>query len=185
MKDTERDLQCLTRLQAGDRRALEELYDRYTPLLYALALRILRSAADAEDVVQEVWVQVWKRLATYDPRRGSLAAWLVTVARTRALDKYRSLSSRTKAESKVDPDPVAPPVDPSTSAAHRQLSEKVRGALGQLAPQQRQVLEVAYFDGLSQSEIAERLNAPLGTVKSWTRQALMRLRELLPQEEWV
>ncbi len=185
MKDTERDLQCLTRLQAGDREALEELYDRYTPLLYPLALRILRSAADAEDVVQEVWVQVWKRVATYDPRRGSLAAWLVTVARTRALDKYRSMSSRRKAESKVDPDPVAPAVDPSTSAAHRQLSEKVRGALGQLAPQQRQVLEVAYFEGLSQSEIAERMNAPLGTVKSWTRQALMRLRELLPQEEWV
>ena len=185
MKDPTDDLHCLLRLQAGDSGALAELYDRYTPLLYPVALRILRSASDAEDALQDAWLQVWRRSATYDPRRGSVAAWLLTVARSRALDRYRSLSSRRNAESKVDADAAPPPVDPSTSAAGAQVSERVRAALSQLQPQQRQVLEIAYFEGLSQSEIAKRLEAPLGTVKSWTRQGLARLRDLLPREEWA
>jgi RNA polymerase sigma-70 factor, ECF subfamily len=103
----EQDFQCLQRAQAGDTRSLAELYDRYTPLLYPLALRILRSPADAEDAVQEAWIQVWKRAASYDPKRGTVAAWLLTVVRTRALDRYRSLSSRARAEGKVEADPVA------------------------------------------------------------------------------
>ena len=179
------DLQCLQRAQAGDTRSLSELYDRYTPLLYPVALRILRSSADAEDAVQDAWLQVWKRSASYDPRRGTVAAWLITVIRTRALDRYRSMASRNRAESKVDPEPVTPPEDPTKSAVHVQLSARVREALAQLTPQQRECIEIAYFEGLSQSEIAERLQAPLGTVKSWTRQGLMRLREMMPQEEWV
>lgn len=185
MKDQERDLLCLLRVQSGDTRALAELYDRYTPLLYPVAYRIVRSAADAEDALQEVWLQVWKRAATYDPRRGTVAAWLLTVARSRALDRYRSMSSRRVAEAAVDPEPVLPPVDPGARAAQGQWGERVRAALAELPAQQRQVLEIAYFQGLSQSEIATRLAAPLGTVKSWTRQALARLREVLPEEEWV
>jgi RNA polymerase sigma-70 factor (ECF subfamily) len=185
MRDQERDLLCLLRVQSGDTRALAELYDRYTPLLYPVAYRILRSPADAEDAMQEVWLQVWKRAATYDPRRGAVAAWLLTVARSRALDRYRSMSSRRLAESSVDPEPAMPPADASARAAQGQMSERVRAALAELPPQQRQVLEIAYFQGLSQSEIATRLAAPLGTVKSWTRQALARLREVLPEEEWV
>jgi RNA polymerase sigma-70 factor (ECF subfamily) len=114
-----------------------------------------------------------------------VAAWLLTEARTRALDRYRSLAARGRAESAVDPEAGARPADPSASAANVQLGERVRSALAQLQPQQRQVLEIAYFEGLSQSEIAARLNAPLGTVKSWTRQGLLRLREILPQEEWM
>lgn len=185
MTDPKDDLHCLLRLQAGDAKALREMYDRYTPLLYPVVLRILRSTADAEDALQDAWLQVWKRSATYDPRRGTIAAWLLTVARSRALDRYRSLSSRRNAESKVDPEQTTPPVDPSTNAASAQVGERIRSAMAQLQAQQRQVLEIAYFEGLSQSEIAERLKAPLGTVKSWTRQGLTRLRELLPQEEWV
>jgi RNA polymerase sigma-70 factor (ECF subfamily) len=185
LTDQERDIQCLKGVQAGQSRALAELYDRYTPLLYPLVLRILRSAADAEDALQDAWIQVWKRAATYDPRRGSVAAWLLTVARTRALDRYRSKSARDRAESSVDPEPPSRPADPPVSAFQGQLGERVRHALGTLTPQQREVLETAYFGGLSQSEIADRLGAPLGTVKSWTRQALSKLRELLPQEEWI
>ena len=181
----ELDIQALQRAQAGDIRWLEELFDRYTPLLYPVALRILRSSADAEDVLQETWLQVWKRAATYDPRRGTVAAWLLTVVRSRALDRYRSMGSRARAEAKVDPEPVTPPEDPTRAAAQAQLGERVRNAMAMLTPQQRQALEIAYFEGLSQSEVAERLNTPLGTVKSWTRQGLMRLRELLPQEEWA
>jgi len=181
----ERDVQCLARIKAGDQGALDELYDRYCPLLYPLALRILRSAADAEDAVQQAWVQVWRSAGSYDTRRGTVAAWLLTVTRSRALDLYRSLSSRRRAETAVDPTPSTPPEDPSRSAVRGQLSARVRQALESLQPQVRQVLEIAYFEGLSQSEIAERLNAPLGTVKSWTRQGLVRLRELLPREEWA
>ena len=181
----ELDLQCLQRAQAGETRSLSELYDRYTPLLYPVALRILRSAVDAEDAVQDAWLQVWKRSTSYDPRRGTVAAWLITVVRTRALDRYRSMASRSRAESKVDPEPVTPPEDPTKSAVHVQLSARVREALAKLTPQQRECIEIAYFEGLSQSEIAERLKIPLGTVKSWTRQGLMRLREMMPQEEWA
>ncbi|HTK31398.1 MAG TPA: sigma-70 family RNA polymerase sigma factor [Candidatus Saccharimonadaceae bacterium] len=185
MKDQERDLPCLQRLQGGDEAALAEMYDKYTPLLYPVALRILRSGPDAEDALQDAWLQVWKRSATYDPKRGTVAAWLVTVVRSRALDRYRSVASRRNAEARVDPEPVTPPVDPSAHATSVQVGDRVRKALAELQPQQRQVLEIAYFEGLSQSEIAERLKAPLGTVKSWTRQALNRLKELLPQEEWA
>ena len=172
-------------MQAGDEKALAELYDRYTPLVYPVALRILRSPADAEDVVQQAWLQVWKGAAGYDSRRGTVAAWLLTVARTRALDRYRSVASRRRAEEKVDPEPATPPEDPTASATQRQMSDRVRRAMQGLTPQQRQALEIAYFEGLSQSEVAARMQAPLGTVKSWTRQGLTRLRELLPEEEWV
>ena len=185
MTDQDLDLRCLERLQGGEANALEELFDRYSPLLYSMVLRIVRTPADAEDTVQEVWLQVWKRVATFDPRRGTVAAWLVMLARSRALDRYRSLASRRNAEGRVEAEVEASPDDASTSATQRQLSDRVTQALGQLAPQQRQVIEIAYFEGLSQTEIAARLNAPLGTVKSWTRQGLTKLRELVPQEEWV
>ena len=185
MSQQSRDSECVQRLAAGDTRALEELFDRHNPLLYPVALRILRRSADAEDAVQQAWVQAWRSARSYDPRRGPVAAWLLTLARTRALDLYRSLASRQRAETRVDPESGAPTSDPAGSASRRQVGERVREALATLQPQQRQVLEIAYFEGLSQSEIAERLQTPLGTVKSWTRQGLLRLRELLPQAEWV
>ena len=185
MTDQERDSECLKNVRAGEARALAELYDRYTPLLYSMALRILKTPADAEDAVQDAWVQIWKRAANYDSKRGSVAAWILTVSRTRALDRLRSMTSRGRAESRVDPEPLARPVDPPASTALGQLSERVRKVLGELAPRQRQVLEVAYFEGLSQSEIAQRLGEPLGTVKSWTRQGLMQMRERFPREDWL
>jgi RNA polymerase sigma-70 factor (ECF subfamily) len=185
MSQQDRDVQCLARLAGGDQGALAELYDRYGSLLYPVALRILRRPADAEDAVQQAWLQAWRSASSYDPRRGTVAAWLITIVRTRALDLYRSLSSRRRAESAGDPEPAVAPDTPAADTAHAQLSRKVREALETLAPQQRQVLEIAYFEGLSQSEIAARLQAPLGTVKSWARQGLMRLRQLLPQEEWA
>jgi RNA polymerase sigma-70 factor, ECF subfamily len=185
--EQERDVVCLLRIQTGDTRALGELFDRYTPLLFPFVKRILRSGADAEDTLQDVWIQVWRRSATYDPRRGTVAGWLLTVARSRALDRYRSLSSRRTAETRSETESAPPPAprDPATAAVAGQTGERVREALAQLDPKQRQAIEIAYFDGLSQSEVAARLAVPLGTVKSWTRQGLMRLRELMPAEEWT
>lgn len=185
MKDSDRDRACVERLCAGDTRALEELYDRHSDLLYSLAMRIVGRAAEAEDVLQETWLQAWRSARAYDPARGTVGAWLVMAARSRAIDRVRSEGSRQRAETAAGADPPPPPADPSAEVAHRQLSDRVIAALRQLVPQHRQVLELAYFAGLSQNEVANRLSAPLGTVKSWTRQALLRLSELVPQEEWL
>jgi len=186
MNESERDRRCWDRVAGGDPAALAELYDRYADLLYSLALRIVGSASDAEEVLQDSWLQAWRSARSYDPARGAVGAWLVTIARTRALDRLRSLGSRRRAEGaatvEAAADPPPPASDPATGYARRALRKDVATAITALAPQQRQVVELAYFEGLSQSEIAARLNAPLGTVKSWTRQALLKLRERVPVE---
>lgn len=182
MTDPERDRACIERMCAGDTRALEELYDRYSGLLYSLITRVTGSAADAEDVLQEVWVQVWKKAPSYDPARGNVGAWLVTAARSRAIDRLRSRASRARAETASGAEPLPAVPDASMDAGRSQLQASVGAALAALDTQHRQVLELAFFEGLSHSEIADRLSAPLGTVKSWTRQALQRLRERVPEE---
>ena len=185
MNDQDRDVACIERMRAGDATGLEELYDRHSPMLYSLALRIVGRAADAEEVLQESWLQAWRSAERYDRSRGTVAAWLLTLARSRAIDRFRGLASRQRAETSVEVDPPRGADEPPALAVQRQLHERVSAALATLPPQQRQVLELAYFSGLSQSEIASRLGAPLGTVKSWTRQALLRLRDQVAQEEWA
>lgn len=181
----ERDLASLLHLRAGDQRALEDLFDRYTPLLYPVALRILRSESEAEDIVQETWLQAWRRVEAYDPRRGSVVAWLLTLVRTRAIDAYRARGSRQRATERAQAEGREAPQAPPPAGENVLLHERVKGALGALPEREREALESAYFEGLSQSEIAKRMNAPLGTVKSWTRQGLRKLRDLLPDEEWT
>jgi len=172
-------------MRAGETRALEELYDRHNGLLYSVVLRIVRSPGHAEEVSQESWLQIWRGAGSYNEARGTVGAWLVTVARSRAIDRVRSEGSRARVEEATGADPPPPTEDASANAAHRQMSERVGRALEKIGPQHRQVLELATFAGLPQSEIAERLKVPLGTVKSWTRQALIRLSDLVPQEEWT
>jgi len=184
MNEPDRDRSCLERVRAGDTRALEELYDRHGDLLYSLVMRILRSAADAEEVVQEAWLQAWRKAGSFDPARGTVAAWLITIARNRAIDRLRSEGSRERAQALAGAEPAAPVADASSEVGQRTLAEHMASALAMLERQHREVLELAYFGGLSQTEIATRLGAPLGTVKSWSRQALARLRELVPQGEW-
>jgi len=185
MNDQDRDLSCIERMRAGDTRGLEELYDRHTPMLYSLVLRIVGRAPDAEEVLQEAWLQAWRNADRFDVSRGTVAAWLLTLARSRAIDRIRSLASRQRAEASVEIEPPRGGDEPPARAVQRQLHERVTAALETLTPQQRQVVELAYFSGLSQSEVASKIGAPLGTVKSWTRQALLRLREVVPQEEWA
>lgn len=176
----------MERVRAGDMRALEELYDRYSGLLYSVAHRILGGAEDAEEVLQEAWLQVWNKADSFDPARGAVAAWLLTRVRSRAIDRLRSRASRQRMEEAVATQPPARRSDePPATVEQWQLQQKVVAALDTLGPQQRQVLELAYFAGLSQSDIAARLDAPLGTVKSWTRQGLSSLRGILPKEEWA
>jgi RNA polymerase sigma-70 factor (ECF subfamily) len=184
MTDQDRDAKLMRDMQAGDRGALETLYDHYAPLLLGLAMRILRDRADAEDALQEAWVQVWKRCGSYQASRGSVAAWLVTIARTRALDRYRSRVARQRAE--TGPPVAADAGDPTAhGGAIGHLNARLAGALAALDPRHRRVIEIAYFEGLSQREIAERLEVPLGTVKHWTREGLMTLRAAMPKDAWT
>jgi RNA polymerase sigma-70 factor (ECF subfamily) len=163
--------QLLERLAAGEREALSAFFDRYAGLVNALALRILRDGAEAEDVVQEVFVQVWRQAERFDAARGSAEAWLCTIARSRALDRLRRRAARREEPAEAAPGRSAPP------RAADELA--VRQALLQLPDDQRRPLELAYYEGLSQTEIAARLGAPLGTVKTRMRTALLRLREVL------
>jgi RNA polymerase sigma-70 factor (ECF subfamily) len=162
----------IRRLVSGDAQALCDIYDRYAGLVNALALRILRDAAEAEDVVQEVFVQIWRQASRFDPDRGSPEAWLCTIARTRALDRLRRRTARREEPSEAAPAPVV-------LAPRNEEALAVRKALEVLSSDQRRALELAYYEGLTQSEIATHLGEPLGTIKTRIRTAMIRLRETL------
>jgi RNA polymerase sigma-70 factor (ECF subfamily) len=173
---------------AGDERALGELYDRWSAVARALAFRIVGDRDEAEDVVEETFWQLWRQAERFDASRGSVSTWLATVTRSRALDRRRALERRREerggdAEVALEPAladaPVAsePSVDPSAHAEHAERRALVAAALRELPAEQRQAVQLAYFDGLSQSEIAEQLGQPLGTVKTRMRLAMQKLRE--------
>jgi RNA polymerase sigma-70 factor, ECF subfamily len=174
------DAELFTALKAGQHSALEILYDRYAALVYRLALRILINPQEAEDLTQEIFLNLWRSDA-YKPGRGSLSSYLTTLTRSRAIDRLRSRSSNQKFLERwsLNMSSELPPLTPFESASLEQRSEYVRNALTELPDRQRRVLEMSYFDGLSQSEIAAQLNTPLGTVKSWCRQGLLNLRKNL------
>jgi RNA polymerase sigma-70 factor (ECF subfamily) len=180
----EADRSAVRRLARGDGEALAEIYDRHARLLYSLALRIVRLQADAEDVLQEVFAQVWRQAPRYDASRGTVIGWLVTLTRSRALDRLRRGRARpqaTDAERAAEKLPdSAPGID--LTLVSTQQAEAVRAALEALPENQRVPLELAYYEGLSQSEIAEKLGAPLGTIKTRMRQALLRLREAVAEQ---
>jgi RNA polymerase sigma-70 factor (ECF subfamily) len=165
-------------MAAGDRDAFARFYDRYAPLVFPLVLRIVRDRADAADVIQDVFWEAWRGAAAYDPGRGTPEAWIVMRARTRAIDRVRSVTRRSETFVAPLDEAAATPSSPDAAdrAADRQL---VASALGELSPPQREVIELAYYAGLTQTEIAERLEQPLGTVKTRIRLALTRLRELV------
>jgi RNA polymerase sigma-70 factor (ECF subfamily) len=169
------------RLAAGDRAAFAPFYDRYVSLVYPLVLRIVRDRADAADVLQEVFWEAWQAAATYDPARGTPEAWLLNRARSRAIDRVRSARRRGETfVAPVDEAVAASRVEAVMDPADR-ISDRGRilAALERLPEAQRQALELAYWNGLTQTEIAERLEQPLGTVKTRIRLGLERLRESL------
>jgi RNA polymerase sigma-70 factor (ECF subfamily) len=160
--------------------AAAELYDRYAAQVYALARRIVRNDGDAEDVVQEVFSQAWRTADRYESRRGSVAGWLLMITRTRAIDRIRARQARPEADSDVLPDalPAAAVPQPDLLVAAEEAG-RVREALLALPDSQRTALELAYYEGLTQSEIAARLSEPLGTIKTRMRTALSTLRARL------
>lgn len=172
--------------QIGDRQpaALDALYDRHAPTLLALGRRILGSLADAEEVLQEVFLHVWNHAGRYDSSRSSVSTWLILITRSRAIDRLRTrkVVERTH-ETSVQENPVehASPEGVETVFIHERR-ERVRSELGKLPDEQRQVLEMAFYEGLSQSEIAAKADLPLGTVKTRTLLAMKKLRSALRDE---
>jgi RNA polymerase sigma-70 factor (ECF subfamily) len=173
------DLQMLRAIQQGDEAALADLYDRYRAILFGLILRILHSQPEAEDVLQDVFVQVWQRASSFDEARGKPFTWLVTLARSRAIDRLRALESRGRTAIEAVREAIEKTSDAVGDTFRSEQSRIVGEALAQLPEGQRKVLVLAYFEGLTQSEIAERTDEPLGTVKTRMRSGIIKLRELL------
>ena len=177
---TDGDARLIARLAARDMDAAAELYDRYAGQVLALARRILRNDGDAEEVVQDVFSQAWRTSASYDSSRGSVGGWLLVMARTRAIDRLRARQSRPDTTSEGVPDTLrAPGLMPVEQVLSDEQAARVRSALVALPEPQRQALELAYYEGLTQSEIATRLAEPLGTIKTRIRTAMTTLRERL------
>ena len=170
----------IQRAAARDREAFSQLYDRFSSLVFTLAMRMLRTQSDAEDLLQEVFMQVWRQAANYSQERGSPEAWIINIARSRAIDKLRAIRRRDKSFVLTDDPAGAESPDNVESAAGDSESKlAMNSALANLPEAQRKVLVLAYFDGLSQTEIADRLKEPLGTVKTRIRAGIQRLRNML------
>lgn len=180
------DRACLARIAAGDATAVAALFDRHVRALYSLALRILRDEGDAEDLVQEVFADAWRRAGAYDASRGTVAAWLLMMTRSRAIDRLRARRARPPFDAGSSSDVIAAVASTGSGPADQMLADeearRVRTALEALPLVQRLAIELAYFEGLTQREIAERLDEPLGTIKTRIRLGLTRLRDALAEE---
>jgi RNA polymerase sigma-70 factor (ECF subfamily) len=171
----------LGRIAAGDQNALAALYDESGQLVYSVALRLLGDAADAEEVTMDVYTQVWRNAASYEDSRGTVTTWLITLARSRAIDRMRSRSGRLQNETAF-PETFDLPsggTSPERQSEEAQRRRRVNAALQTLPPEQREVVRLAFFAGLTHSELAARLQQPLGTVKTRLRTGMMKLREQL------
>lgn len=173
------DVDLLKAIARQDETALAELYDRYRVILFGLLVRILNNRQEAEDVLQEVFLQVWRRAADFDETRGRPFTWLVTLARSRGIDRLRSLAARDRVAIAGAREATEQVSDAVADAFRSEQRGLVTTALDQLPEEQRRAITLAYFDGLTQSEIAAKLNAPLGTVKTRMRTGLIKLKELL------
>lgn len=180
------DLQLMDAIAAGDRAAVALLFDRHGAVLLGICRRVLHNADDADDVLAEVFQEVWARAGRYDAGRGGPLTYLVTLARSRSIDHKRRLAARPPLRSDVGADLATRPDGAAGPAQHADAAEqyaRVRAALGTLDADQRAALESAYFDGLTHTEVARRLGKPLGTVKTYIRQGLIRLRTLLRTDQ--
>ena len=185
------DVAILRRMAEGDERALAALFDRWQPLVHAVVLRIVRQRDDVEDVVEEVFWQAWRQADRFEAARGSVQTWLLTIARSRALDRVRSM--KRLREEPLDGDAgdmrgmMASDSDVAMDAESGERRRIVLAAIAELPAEQREALELGYFGGLSQSEIAERTGQPLGTIKTRMRLAMQKMRgrlQLLRDDAW-
>lgn len=181
------DEELMRRLFHKDKRAFEAIFDRYGDLVYSTALRVLRDAHLAQDVSQEIFVRLWRKPESYVAERGRFLTWLISVTRNRAVDEIRSRGRRLRHETASPEEqereiPAGEANDPALNAHLAEQARTVRAALAELPPEQRQVIELAYFGGLTQQEISDRLDQPLGTVKTRIRLGMQKLRAALAPE---
>jgi RNA polymerase sigma-70 factor, ECF subfamily len=187
--DINADLPCLTlsddfelmkRIERQDTASLESLYDRYAPVVSALALRMLHDQGSADELVSDVFLELWRRANRYDPSRGAPIIYILTLARSRAIDRHRTASRSTaQMAPELAADAPSRAANPSEYVVSVENARQVRCALRNLDPAYRQAVELSFFDGLSHTEIAQQLKKPLGTVKTYIRQGLIRLRASL------
>ena len=176
------DSELVQQMKSGDEAAFANFYDRFAPGIFSMIYAILHDQKESEDVLQEAFVQMWKRSATYDPARSSLFTWAVMISRHKAIDRLRSRQRQSQLSEVIasESDILSVPADRADDAlARREERERVRAALAQLGEGQREAIDLAFFGGLTQTEISERLGAPLGTVKARIRRGLLALREVL------
>ena len=180
------ELDLLARITNRERVAFEELYTRYSNILYATAMKFLKEDADAQDVVQDVFIQIWDKAKLYDPAKGKPLTWALTLTRNRSIDRIRAIQRRSRLRDDFEKETVA---DESTGIREAlsgvdasERTQILRDAVARLSPEQRKVIDLAFFGGLTQSEIADRLGEPLGTIKARARRGLMKLKEILGEK---
>jgi RNA polymerase sigma-70 factor, ECF subfamily len=175
------DSALIERMRTGDEAALSTLYDRYAAMLFGMMMRILNDRGAAEEVLQDLFLQLWRNAGQFDASRGSLPAWLMVIGRNRAISRLRGRRDREVLEEEEGDfaGTFASPQNIEDEAARAQMARTVSAALAKLPAEQRQAVELAYFEGMSQSEIASKTGAPLGTVKTRVRTAMQTLRQML------
>ena len=181
-ENQERDVDLLRQIAAGDRAAFAEFYDRHVTLMFSVASKILNDATDAEDVVQEAFVQIWEKAGKFDPKLGKAASWAAILARNKAIDRIRASQRRSRLaeEAGLEFSVAAEVNDTANDAIHgNEKAKLIQSAIIELPMEQRSAIELAYFSGLTQNEISEKLNQPLGTVKARIRRGLLKLRDQL------
>jgi RNA polymerase sigma-70 factor (ECF subfamily) len=180
--DQERDTELLRQIAAGDRVAFAEFYDRHSTLMFSVASKILNNSSEAEDVLQEVFLQIWEKAGKFDPKLGKAASWAAILVRNRAIDRIRASQRRTRlAEEAGAEQAVATGVaDTANEMIHgHEKARLIQSAIVELPAEQRRAIELAYFSGLTQDEISKKLNEPLGTIKARIRRGLLKLRDQL------
>ena len=180
--DLERDVELLRRISSQDRGAFAEFYDRHSLLMFSVASRILNEPSDAEDVMQEAFVQIWEKAKSFDPKLGKAASWAAILVRNKAIDRIRSSQRRTRMAQEAGPELAfaATSTDSANEAIHgAEKARLIQTAIVELPAEQRRAIEMAYFSGLTHIEISEKLQEPLGTIKARIRRGLLKLREQL------
>lgn len=181
MSGPDRWSQLVLSIAGGDSRALSDFYDEASRYVHSIALRILRDSEEAEEITLDVFQQVWRLAASYDPTRCAVSAWVAMMARSRALDRWRSLQSRRRLSGEMPEhyEPVASDAGPESSVSAAQQGARIRQALAALPEEQRRMIQLSFWGGLSHSEVAEKTGLPLGTVKTRIRLGMIKLKEAL------
>lgn len=176
-------VELIRKIGMGDRVSFDTFYHRFSALIYSTALRVLASESDAEDVAQEVFFMLWEKAPLYDPSRGKPLTWAITMTRNKAIDRLRSLHRKYRLQDEVQKetagDDTSTEREPFEDLDHAEKGRLVRSAVLKLNKEQREVIEMVYFGGLTQQEIADRLHKPLGTVKARIRRGMLRLRKMI------